>query len=125
MKKIISIFSLLFLSFCLTAAWAENTKNSASINGHDWNATGHPEKLAFIEGINYAIAIDYEIEKWRKEKNMPSILSVFDQAWVNTFSGHTTSQIVEEIDKFYNDNPDKLDQSLGRVLWREIIGPRQ
>ncbi len=125
MKKIVAVLSLLFLLSCVSMAQAKDVKYSASINGHDWNATAHTEKLAFIEGINYAIAIDYEIDKWRQQNNMSSIISVFDKAWAEKFSGHTTSQIVDEIDNFYTENPDKLNLSLGRVLWYEILNPKQ
>ena len=125
MKKITAILSLLFLLSCVSMAQAQGTKHSASINGYDWNNTAYTEKLAFIEGINYAIAIDYEINKWRQENNMSSILSVFDKAWAKKFSGNTTSQIVQQIDNFYTDNPDKRDLSLGRVLWYEILNQKQ
>ncbi|MBQ4132637.1 MAG: hypothetical protein IJD04_02755 [Desulfovibrionaceae bacterium] len=125
MKKLAVIFSLLFLLSYAGAAQAESVKYSASINGYDWNATPAAEKLAFVEGINYAIAIDYEIDQWRKKNNKASILSAFDQGWIKRFSGHTTSQIVQEINDFYSGNPDKLNQSLGRVIWYELIGAGQ
>ena len=123
MKKIVGILSLMVLLFAVGTAQAEEVKRSVNMNGYDWNATPHNEKLAFIEGINYSVAIEFEIEKIMQKESKPSIISPFEQAWLNKFAAYSTSQIVQEIDKFYVDNPDKMNLSLGRVIWYELIRP--
>ena len=125
MKKVVVLLSLVILLLGAGLAQADESRLSTSINGYDWNATPHNEKLAFVEGINYAIAIEYEIDKVMQQEGKPqtTVLSPFEQAWVNKFSNYSTSQIVREIDDFYVNNPDKLEMGFGRVVWYEFIRP--
>lgn len=123
MKKVVGILSLFILLLGVSVAQAEEPRLASSINGHDWVQTPHAEKLAFIEGINYAIAIDYEIEKIMIKDGKASVISPFEQAWINAFARDTTTHVVQRLDRFYIDNPDKRDMSIGRVVWYEIINP--
>ena len=121
MNKLAAVLSVFVFLLVAGTAQAQQSRLSSSINGIDWMSTTQAEKLAFVEGIKYAIAIEFEIEKTRQKENKPSIISPFEQAWVKKFSNYTTSQIVNEIDKFYKESPERLNVSLGRALWYEIL----
>ena len=124
MNKLAAVLSVFVFLLVAGTAQAQQSRLSSSINGIDWMSTTQAEKLAFVEGINYAIAIEYEIEKVRQKENKPSIISPFEQAWVKKFSSYTTSQIVQEIDHFYKESRERLDVSLGRVIWYEMLNPQ-
>ena len=125
MNKLAAFLSVFAFLLVAGTAQAQENRLSSSINGTDWMATTQAEKLAFVEGIKYAIAIEFEIEKVRQKENKPSIISPFEQTWVKKFSNYTTSQIVHEIDKFYKESPERLNVSLGRALWYEILNPQE
>ena len=124
MNKLAAFLSVFVFLLVAGTAQAQQSRLSSSINGIDWMSTTQAEKLAFVEGINYAIAIEFEIEKVRQKENKPSIISPFEQAWVKKFSSYTTSQIVQEIDHFYKESRERLNVSLGRVIWYEMLNPQ-
>jgi hypothetical protein len=124
MNKLAAVLSVFVFLLVAGTAQAQQSRLSSSINGIDWMSTTQAEKLAFVEGINYAIAIEFEIEKVRQKENKPSIISPFEQAWVKKFSSYTTSQIVQEIDHFYKESRERLNVSLGRVIWYEMLNPQ-
>lgn len=133
MKKVIYLFSLAFIMFGVNLAHA-NDSYLSKLNGHSWQQSTPQEKLAFIVGMDGVVAIEVAIDQKQEEKAIAdktpkqkwpkSTVSKFERAWSSVFDQRPRTEIVEQIDTFYANNPTKLDRNVFEVIWYELLVPK-
>lgn len=99
----------------------------AKIDGHSWQNSTKPEKLAFISGIEGAFAIEKALQDKEKEKPAKEqtkyLLTPYGQGWIENAFSQSPEAIVKIVDTYYLTNQDKLDRNVFEVLWYELIAP--
>ncbi|MDR1777293.1 MAG: hypothetical protein LBR31_05635 [Desulfovibrio sp.] len=139
MKKTLLSFGLallLTMSGFADARAGEEKECPAAANpverlvGTVWQKSDQSHKEAFLFGVESAIALEYfinarmekmAVEKGKKPK---SVLSGFERGWMEAFKGVSRAEIAKSVDKWYAENPDKLDRPVLGVIWHEMIAPR-
>lgn len=98
--------------------------------GKYWVDTPQVAKEAYLFGIESAIEVEYYINSQmaakaaKAGKKSAFTLSRFEKDWMEAFKDVTRKQIVEEIDKWYANNPDQLSKPVLAVIWEGLIVPR-
>ena len=88
--------------------------------GERWQKMSHDDKLYFISGAGHVIAIEN------------ALMSRFPQLQRDNFSrkaeegllGKTAESVIERVDQFYQQHPDKLSEPVMFVIWDTAIRPR-
>lgn len=102
------------------------------LTGDIWVKSSNEIKAALLFGVECAVYIEHavakrltELEKAaKKKKAAPSTLSPFEDGWAQAFVGVPRAEIVESIDTWYAENPDKLQRPVFDVIWYELIEPK-
>lgn len=101
------------------------------LTGEVWTQSTADVKKALLFGVECAISIEHaiasrlqEVEKSVKGKPKPSTLSPFEKAWSAAFQNVPREEIVEGIDTWYAQNPDKKQRPVFDVIWYELIAPK-
>jgi hypothetical protein len=74
------------------------------LKGDTWMAMDENSKIAFIWGVGHVVTIEKVVE-------------------ASNASPATMTQVAAAIDKFYTENPDKLDMPVMAVIWDTMIKP--
>lgn len=102
------------------------------LTGEIWMKSSAEIKAALLFGVECAMSIEHavanrleEVNKAdRKKKTAPSTLSPFEKGWVQAFTNVPRAEIVENIDTWYAENPDKQQRPVFDVIWYELIVPK-
>lgn len=137
-KSLRSIALMLALSLAAAPALAVNETPGETVaanpadqfTGKYWVNSLESNKESYLYGIESAIAVekainDIKVAKKAKAGKAPVYtLSPFEKGWIEAFKATPRKDIMAEIDKWYMDNPDKLDRPVLAVIWYELIKPR-
>lgn len=101
------------------------------LTGKLWLESAENEKVAFLYGIDMAIAVeqyiaresDKAIQKKGNRKTL-STLSAFEKGWTKAFTDVKRKDIVKQVDDWYAANGDKVDRPVMEVIWYECAEPR-
>lgn len=115
-----------------TAAQPESTVSHNPIEqftGKYWVNSTESNKEAYLFGIESMIAMDYFIDKHnlqgkRSKNKTATVLSPFEKGWMEAFRDTSRKQIMDDVNKWYENNPDQMDRPVMGVLWYEVIAPR-
>jgi len=88
------------------------------VDGVVWMKSTDQEKKAFLFGAGSAIALEYHIREKHSEEP-----SRFVKGWVDVFKDVSWSQLVNKVDMYYKNNPDKMQKHVFEVMWHEMIKP--
>lgn len=94
------------------------TSPQADLTGKNWLAGEKEGKLAFLYGASNVIAIEM-IGAEKTGRPAP----LFAQGWTEAFRNTTYPQLLEQIDAWYEANPDQLNRNVFDVIWNELIVP--
>ncbi|MEG2173361.1 MAG: hypothetical protein RRY29_08880 [Desulfovibrionaceae bacterium] len=102
------------------------------LTGDIWLNSTNDVKKALLFGVDCAVSIEQavakrfqELDKDTKKKIAAmSTLSPFEQGWAQAFQGVPRGEIVESIDTWYAQNPDKQQRPVFEVIWYELIMPK-
>lgn len=102
------------------------------LTGDIWMKSSNEIKAALLYGVECALYVEHavakrleELDKAAKKKKAPSTtLSPFEKGWAQAFVGVPRAEIVENIDTWYAENPDKLQRPVFEVIWYELIEPK-
>lgn len=136
MKK---IFLTLCLAACLLVCPQVQAKENSGeakvpdiiskINGEPWMKATKNEKLSFLYGLETAVTIEYFINNLRTEKAAKagkrpvSSISPFERGWREILGDRQFENVIDKIDQWYKDNPDKLKRPVMDIIWYELIAP--
>lgn len=130
MKK--SLLTLALACAFIFAACATNAQENGGnpvdqFTGEYWVKTSNTEKEAYLFGIESAVAVEKyisDIPAKGKRGKMVTTLSPFEKGWMEAFRDTPRSQIVKEVDAWYEAHPDKLARPVLNVIWYELIAPK-
>jgi hypothetical protein len=103
------------IGFLVAAAPAE-TNLAFLWNGVHWQQVTTDGKAGYIFGIGNLA--DYEVASSKSQKQV-----CVSRAFVDVMRTKTPMQIIEEVDKYYRDNPGKLDTLVIEVVLGQLIKP--
>lgn len=137
-----AILCMALASFCVPAQAADELSTPqpaqavqaedpiGQFTGKYWVTSSPAGKEAYLYGIESAIAVENAISSKSAVKSAKSgkkpvyTLSPFEKGWMEAFKNTTRKEIMDEIDKWYAENPDKENRPVMGVIWHEIIKPR-
>ena len=93
------------------AAPAAGTGKAFLWTGKHWQQVSQDGKAGYIFGMGNMADFEVAAAKGRKAPCIPL-------AFVNDLKARTVMQIIQEVDKFYQDNPGKLDTAVIEVVLR-------
>jgi hypothetical protein len=110
--SILLLVGLVVGGLATTAVPAVETGQKAMLwTGAQWQQVSEDGKAGYIFGIGNLA--DFEVAASGSKK--PACIS---RAFVDDLKARTVIQIVQEVDKFYKENPDKLNTSVIEVVLR-------
>jgi len=118
-NKLFSIFaSLLLLSVLgfVGTAYAE----LPVITGKHWEASDRDSKLAFLMGIATMVKVEQNLIG---DPPPPGTVS-FAPGIAKGVGDMSLTDIMQWIDQFYQNNPDKIDKAVIVVIWEGLVVPR-
>ncbi len=96
----------------------------ASINGFAWMDSSPDVKLAFLLGVESAVAMEYSLANAQAEKTgKKPVHSRFEEGWRAAFKDVTRHQIMGRLDAYYTAHPAEKSRHVFDVLWKEMILP--
>ena len=91
------------------------------LKGDTWMVMDENAKIAFIWGVGHVVTIEQVImERYPDQKRDTFVVKVVE---ASNASPATMTQVAAAIDKFYADNPDKLDMPVMAVIWDTMVKP--
>ena len=118
----ISLFLLMFVMLVgvnTSFAQKDAPHPAPDVDGKIWMDSTGQEKKAFLFGAGSAIALEYHIRDKHSEEP-----SRFVKGWIEGLKDMTWSELSNNIDNYYRNNPDKMNRHVFEVVWHEIIAPR-
>lgn len=91
------------------------------LKGDTWMTMNEDSKIAFIWGVGHVVTIEQVLmERYPDQKRDTFVMKVVE---ASNASPATMTQVAAAIDKFYTDNPDKLDTPVMAVIWDTMVKP--
>jgi hypothetical protein len=116
-KGLASVSALVLCCALVTSALATN--KGFLWNGNQWKDMNREIKVAYVKGIGNMA----DFETGAARGNPPPCIS---KAFVDELKTKTISQVIAEVDKYYKENPKKLDMPVIAVILQrctKICGP--
>jgi hypothetical protein len=125
------------VAFWATYALSQERKDAASaqkeiekvmplFKGEQWLKADSNSKVAFIWGAAHVILIENilmeKIPELRRE-NFSGKVAEARAARTAAGARMTINQVVDSIDQYYKDHPDKLETTVMEVIWNVMIKP--
>ncbi len=108
---VILVVAGLMIGGLAASAPAADTGRAFLWTGQHWQQVSEEGKAGYVFGMGNLADFEVAATKGR----VPVCLS---QAFVNDLKSRTVMQIVQEVDKFYQENPGKLDTPVIEVVLR-------
>jgi hypothetical protein len=89
------------------------------LRGDVWVTMNHDQKVAYIWGAGNVVDLEQELAALLPELKVEN----FSAKAAEGIGDVTIDEIIAGVDSFYKANPDKLDQSVIRVIWYHMIRP--
>jgi hypothetical protein len=106
----------LMLGALAAAAPAVDTNQAFLWNGVHWQQVTTEGKAGYIFGIGNLADYEVAVSKGRK-------LACISQAFLDDLKAKTVMQIIQEVDKYYQDNPEKLGTPVIEVVLGQLTKP--
>jgi hypothetical protein len=105
----------------LNTVYAENDE-LPMITGVNWTTAPEKSKLAWLHGAATIVEVEQEIQA----KNSPAAqCNSFVPTLIGGLSGFTLTEIMENIDGFYDKNRDQLQKPVIHVVWDLAVANAQ
>ena len=113
MKKTVILVLGLALIFTLATGSLAQEKGQAFLwDGTNWAQVTTEGKAAYIFGIG-------NLADFERGANPPGRLGCISRAFVDELKSKTVIELVQAVDKFYKENPDKMNRSVIEVVLRQ------
>jgi hypothetical protein len=97
-----------------------NLKEMPVLTGEVWLKMTHDEKVAFVWGMGHMLSIERNIIARHPEVKKAG----FSGKMAEGLAGISMNDIIRDIDKYYQENPDDLSAPVIEVIWDDIAKPR-
>jgi len=112
MKTTVRLILGLALIFTLASGSLAQEKGQAFLwDGTHWAQVTTEAKAAYIFGIG-------NLADFERGANPPGRLGCICRAFVNELKSKTVMELVQVVDRFYQENPDKMNRSVIEVVLR-------
>ena len=91
------------------------------LKGDQWMSMDENAKVAFIWGAGHVVTIEEVIMEKYPDQRRDTFVTKVVEASKNT--PMSMNQVVAVVDKFYQDNPDKINEPVMAVIWDVMIEP--
>ena len=95
-------------------------KEMPVLTGDQWQTFQPDTKIAFIWGIGHVVTIEEHVMQRHPELRRQG----FSAKLAEGLRGVPMNTIIQEIDSYYQKNPDDLDLPVMRVIWGQIVKPK-
>ena len=112
--------ALLTIALPMAAIGAEDVPLA---DGASWVESSRKEKVAYLVGAGNMMVVEYLFQTGSKK--VPTDDQTIIQRFYSGMDGFTLNELIEGIDKWYADNPDKMKEPVLVVIWKEVIEPGQ
>ena len=90
------------------------------LTGEIWQTVPKDDKISFVWGICHVVTIEQALMK-----EFPSLkVENFSAKAAEGLAGLKINDIVREVDKYYVENPSKLETPVVMVIWDRLIKPQ-
>ena len=125
--RVSSLVFILLLSLGFKALSEETIQQAVEremplLRGDMWIKMDPDSKVAFVWGAGHIITIEEVIMQKYPELQRDSFVMKVVEARTNT--PMKMNDVVAVVDKFYLENPDKLDTPVLGVIWDQLIKPK-
>jgi hypothetical protein len=131
--KVTRFFSMLSLAALLAGAsiaWAAEEKTPTDLSkelkempvltGEEWQTLQPDTKIAFIWGIGHVVTIEENVITRHPELRRQGFVAKLAEG----LRGVPMNAIIQEVDTYYQKNPDDLDLPVLRVIWSQLVKPK-
>jgi len=132
-RKVTRFFSVLSCAALLAGASIafaveEQTPNDLSkelkempvLTGEQWQTLQPDTKIAFIWGIGHVVTIEENVITRHPELRRQGFVAKLAEG----LRGVPMNTIIQEVDTYYQKNPDDLDLPVLRVIWAQLVRPK-
>lgn len=125
--RVSSLVFILFLSLGFKSLSEETIQQAVEremplLRGDMWIKMDPDSKVAFVWGAGHVVTIEEVImQKYPELKRDSFVMKVIEARTDNPMK---MNDVVAVVDKFYLENPDKLDTPVMGVIWDQLIKPK-
>ena len=107
-KGKIALFALMLILIMVGSALAQEKEKPFLWNGNQWPQLPFDAKVGYVKGVGNMADFETAVNKTKGD--------YVARAFADELKNKSVSQIVEEVDKFYKENPGKLETSVLEVI---------
>ncbi|MHC1698016.1 MAG: hypothetical protein AB9919_08190 [Geobacteraceae bacterium] len=105
----------------LSSAPVVSLKEMPLLRGDTWLKMSHDEKIAFVWGMGHIITMERErTEQYPELKKLS-----FASKMADGLAGMPMDEVVNHVDRYYKDSPDKVTDPVVKALWVSAIQSKE
>lgn len=109
--------SLLACSVACAQTAAPPLRETPVMTGASWQQLNPNEKVAFIWGVGQLAAVE---RYWANRRGDTDVLGY---RFAQGIAGVSMNDIIQRVNRYYENNPDQLDKPVLRVVWETVAKP--
>jgi len=124
--RYLALLPIVLMSLCVTAFAKETIRQSVEkemplLRGDLWIKMDPDSKVAFVWGVGHVVTIEEVImKKYPDQSRDTFVTKVIEATSANPMK---MTDIVAAVDKYYQENPDKLNTPVMQVIWDTMVKP--
>ena len=95
-------------------------KEMPVLTGEQWQTLQPDTKIAFIWGVGHVVTIEEHVIQRHPELKRQGFAAKLAEG----LRGVPMNTIIQEVDAYYQNNPDDLDLPVMRVIWVQLVKPK-
>jgi len=95
-------------------------KEMPVLTGEEWQTLRPDTKIAFIWGVGHVVTIEENVIERHPELRRQGFVAKLAEG----LRGIPMNTIIQDVDTYYQRNPDDLDLPVMRVIWKQLVKPK-
>ena len=116
---IISAFLIVGSAGTVAFAQDEEVDDIPLIDGNIWAVSTDVEKESYLVGAGNFLTVEYVFQQ--QMENPPTDEQSSVPRYWDGLEGSTINEMIADVDKWYEDNPDELEKPVLVVIWNEYV----